>query len=558
MYIRALICLYRYAYVELIIPFTEGKDIMKFRKLICLLTALCVLVGLAACGGETKVNMDNSGVVGSTNGGFLVETGDYVYFINGVESYYTTYKTGEVTKGALMRVKKSELDKIGTADWDSNKCETVVSKLMVSGDHDAGVYIYGDYVYYAVPSTEKDTTGTLKNSVLNFFRTKLDGTSTSAKIASEDFSNSAKFRFIQKDGKVYLIVYGNALYVYDADARSKVFSYTDTIDELVFDDDNGGSIYFTMKPINENLYDPNSDDAQQEKYHELWKYTVGDKAAEKILSGVGKYTVGGNSDEAISLTGVTIDLLKYVGGKLYFSYTSLDSTVASTNYVYIEDGKKSWNDAVVLNYGDKNASSIFGSKSYYYAADKILFIDSTYGLMVYDYKANSLVNSDNPDYDSDYGLSVLYYSDIIVTSTISEVIGDYLYVYDASNIYYRINLKALFDGEDAEEFRINALAMDSSWYKPEVVKAPNGHELFVGVYTDSVYDSYCYAIDVTALEEKYNSATDDEKDTFYDTENSSAELKAVVSMTLLGKMDKADNDAFESYYESLSESEGDN
>lgn len=533
-----------------------GQNIMKFKKLICLITAICVVLGLASCGGETKVDMDNSGVVASTNGGFLVETKDYVYFINGVESYSTTYKTGEVVKGALMRAKKSDLSKIGTDGWSADLTETVVSKLLVSGDKEAGVYIYGDYVYYAVPSEEKDTTGTVKSSVLNFFRTKLDGTSTSKKIASEDFSNSAKFRFVQKDGKVFLLVYGNGIYAYNAENGSKLFSYDKTIDEVIFDEDNGGSLYFTIKPINGSLYDPDSEDAQQDKYHELWKYTAGNDKAEKVLSGIGKYTVGEDAEtDRIALTGATIDLLKYKGGKLFFSYTSLDTTVAATEYVYLEDGKTAWADAVALNHGDKNAASIFVDNALYLAADKILFIDSTYGLMVYNYAENSLVNADANN-DTDFGLKVLYYSEVVAGATISGVIGDYLYVYNAENVYYRLNLTALFNGEETEEFRLNALAMDSSWYKPEVAVA-NGHELFVGVYTDSVYGSYCYAVDITALKEKFDAADDEGKEELYSTEISSEELKELVGRTLLGKMATSDNENYESYYESLSASEND-
>ena len=63
-------------------------------------------LGFTACSGNTLATGDKGT---DMKGGFVASTNDYVYFINGVESYTTTYKTGKVTKGALMRVKKDKL-----------------------------------------------------------------------------------------------------------------------------------------------------------------------------------------------------------------------------------------------------------------------------------------------------------------------------------------------------------------------------------------------------------------------------------------------------------------
>jgi len=78
------------------------------KKLLCLIMAVLMLVGLTACGGES-IAMDSSNKVDTVQGGFVAETEKYVYFINGVENYTTSYKTGKVTKGALMRTEKKNL-----------------------------------------------------------------------------------------------------------------------------------------------------------------------------------------------------------------------------------------------------------------------------------------------------------------------------------------------------------------------------------------------------------------------------------------------------------------
>ena len=532
------------------------------KKIICILSALTLLLSLAACGGDTNVAMDASGNV-SSNGGAVVETADYVYFINGVESYSTAYNTGEVLKGALQRVKKSDL-----AALSQDKAETVVSKLLVAGDKTAGVYIYGEYVYYAVPSAEKDSSGNVKSNKLLFFRTKLDGTSTSSKIADRDFASDVTYRYISSAGYVYLAVYNSdGLYVYDAAARKLVYSYEKTIDELAFDEDNASpSIYFTVKPVNPNLYDEDSEDAKQASYQDLMRYGVGDDKATVALSGAGKYVVSGDSEmeqneNAPSLTGVTIDILKYKNGKIYLSYTSLDTTVPSTTYAYFSDNydkaidKNLWNEIgdvynfPIIGGANKNASKVFTDSSYFYVREDkdnklyILFIDSTYGLMQYDPE-----KSDDPS--TDFGVTTLKYSEILTSATISFVSGEYLYFYDSSDNLYRINVKKLTDGEDAEEVRLNTLALDKSWYRPEVVSY-GGKDYVAVVYSESVYGAYNYVINATDVEAAYTAATEDEKKDFYTFGGKYEDVEDIVKKTLLGKMTDADKETYESYIEDL-------
>lgn len=535
-------------------------DLQMAKKLLCVLAALCLVIGLASCNGDVSVPMDGSGNNVASNGGFVVETGDYVYFINGVESYTTTYKAGSVTKAALCRVKKSALSALGGDGIAESEVETVVSRLMVSGDKTAGFYIYGDYVYYAVPSAENDSSGNVKSSKLNFFRTRLNGSDTSGKLTGNtDYSNSVTFRYIAAGDKVYLAVYDNYLYIYDASSGNLVYSYEKAIDELIFDEDNASSdIFFTIKPVNENLYDPDSADAKQADYQEIRKVSLGNNVTESVaLNGAGKYVVTGGDDlggqeGGIGLTGATFDLIRHKGGTLYFSYTILDSTLASTTYVALDDGKigdaaTTWTNAQeeenVLNYGDKNASKVFADTSYICDKNTIYFIDSTYGLMKYDYTRSG---SD----DSDFGVTSVYYSDAIKGGTLDNVVGDYLYFYDSSNNYYRVSVAAIASGEAAEETRLNTLPISNSWYKPEVVTDGDRELLFV-VYTGTPYSSYCYAIDMNAVEAAYAVAEGEDKDKFYDAGTTYEWVTGIVGKTLVGKMSQDDKTAYENHVDGL-------
>ena len=522
---------------------------MKIKKIICLF-ALVFALCLASCTDGTKLDMDSSGNVES-NGGFAVTTGNYVYFVNGVESYSTEYKTGEVVKGALMRTKKENFAKLGTEEWKEDLSETVVSKLIVSSDYTAGFYVYGDYVYYAVPSTEKDTTGKLKNSKLNFFMTKLDGTSTSKKIADKDFGNSAQFRYISSGEKVYLAVYETALYVYDTASCKQVYAYDsekEPIDELIFDDGLGADVYFTIKPINTNLYDKDSDSAKQASYQDLYKYTLGEENPSLVLSGVGKYAVGENHElvggDGVSLTGATIDLFKHIGGYLYFSYTSLDSTVGETVYVRLKDGKTAWADKEVLNGGDKNASAIFADGSYYKVdgeSVEIYFISSDKGLLKYDYKKNSLLGATAPD--GDFGVTTVYYSSDITSCTILGFYGNYLYLYDASGNYFRVDIA------NEKDVRINKHSFTTSWYNAEVITI-SGKQYLIGSYSDGEYNSYVYAIDVDKAIAEYDALSDDDKAEYFTSALTADEYKGVKA-TLLGKTNEDDQKTYEEKLEEL-------
>ena len=138
----------------------------KGKKILIALFALVLAVALfAACGRpytSPKLDGDLSGEVVS-NGGFVVEKGDYVYFINGKEDYTAENKYGSAVKGSLMRISKEDL---GAGNF--GEVQTVVPLLVVSQDFTSGLYIYGDRVYYATPTTDKNVQGKVENSYLVF------------------------------------------------------------------------------------------------------------------------------------------------------------------------------------------------------------------------------------------------------------------------------------------------------------------------------------------------------------------------------------------------------
>lgn len=177
----------------------------RFTKIICTAIAAISITGLAfapACSVKWSVPEADSATkaVEGTNGGLLTETEKYVYFINGKATNTDTNKFGSVVKGSVQRIAKSDLDAGNYANTD-----TVVPSVIYSGNYNAGLYIYGGYVYYTTPSTEKNTDGEVLNTKLDFKRTKLDGKDTTKGYIWQSSDNAVDYRYVEVDGTVYIL-----------------------------------------------------------------------------------------------------------------------------------------------------------------------------------------------------------------------------------------------------------------------------------------------------------------------------------------------------------------
>lgn len=180
----------------------------KGKKILGLTLATLLLgstVSLAGCGSYSyKGDELTPGYVSdaevSSNGGFVVEKGEYVYFINGVEGYTAKNKYGNVVKGALMRISKTELN--GLLNGEDVAAQTVVPSLFVQERQKSGIYIYGDYVYYATPTTDTDEKGNVENAWIDVKRAKIDGSEAPMKgeYLQRSSSTTTIKRFVTVDG----------------------------------------------------------------------------------------------------------------------------------------------------------------------------------------------------------------------------------------------------------------------------------------------------------------------------------------------------------------------
>lgn len=150
------------------------------KKIIAVIALVLVLtVGLVACNGKTY---KASGVADGNkyasspvenNGSFVVKQGNYIYFVNAYVGADAENKFGKQEKSCLYR---AELDENGNIIEGSRVA--LVNKNIYSTSTKSGIYVRGNWIYFASPNTDKTKSGEVNKKYLDFFRVSLDGKKT--------------------------------------------------------------------------------------------------------------------------------------------------------------------------------------------------------------------------------------------------------------------------------------------------------------------------------------------------------------------------------------------
>ena len=145
------------------------------------------------------------------NGSLAVTKGQYLYFVNGYTSYQevgNTNKEGKITYSGLYRIKLDEnnnpvkveakQDKDGNEIFDGSRSLKDVDILAskVVGFEYMGIYIFGDYIYYASPNNEVDSNLEATTKYIDFFRRKLDRSGSAEKIYTTKAEIKNSFMYI--------------------------------------------------------------------------------------------------------------------------------------------------------------------------------------------------------------------------------------------------------------------------------------------------------------------------------------------------------------------------
>ncbi len=533
-------------------------------KIICLATAAISAAGLALSGcanwSQTPLEKDDYTTV-SSNGGFAVETDNYVYFINGVESNSADNTFGTPLKGSIQRISVENVE-----SRNYHLTETVVPVIAYSTHYQAGIYIYGDRIYYSTPSTARNSSGEVLYSNLEFKSSALDGSETMSDYYYRASSSSLEYRYVrpEADGDVYLLYALSESLYGESSAVTNIHSINTTTGEdtllaynvadYAFDTEDPANpyVFYTMNVI----YNLGSNNSITESYNQLWMVRADDNTpntydfsyvddynAEEnplyvncgtmVYDGIGmleysqrysqfNYGYGSGETYSINRTATTYVLDYYKNGVLTFNVQqSLDSSAALC-MITPGEADSDWN-AITANDNLSGRRLLIADDDVDYTFvttaegedDWVLYNGET-GLELGKFSGGVL--SEEFALTDSGTATILAIRTERIWDEVSSTVVEMPYVYyslsgGTGHTIYRIGLSSNSDNyrpnmfpveENAEyvETRILDLDADSSWYDPEFVC---GNTILFASETEGMTD-YNYIMACNIGSEKSDSA----------------------------------------------------
>lgn len=397
------------------------------KKIITIILAVALILSLAACGGQNVTypygpveGGANASDAVSGNGNYVVQKGDYLYFINTSETVYTENKLGESNKGAIIR---SDLE---------GKNQTVVFPKVVSNKSGTGLYIIEDTIYFTSPCDAIDSSGNVQTSLLDIMSVKIDGTEAKKIATLKD--NTTKLYFVKgEDSKAVYAVYEGV----NEDGEKVLYrintSSNDAKKEAFLKD-------YTSILFNENyiLYTKTALISEETKIPDNYSNVIVNKIdGEVYVDGTTVFN-GKTSSDSIKYM---ITLIEESNGKLYFS--KKDSVLT------LEDS---------LNRCDFsfNSMSDFNCNN----SERVGMFSAT---------ANSIVEYNYNDKTgviiSKSGIGTAFYNN---DKTLTRLKASTLMIQNAAENYLFI-----FEGEDKSEKGIKAYDVDKVLTDEEISEAPS-------------------------------------------------------------------------------------
>ncbi len=289
-----------------------GDFMKKFIKsfVIVLLACTCLLAG---CGKQPLKDNPATDAVVIGNGGYAVQKGDYLYYVNGYLDNYSDAlkndpslnKKENAVLGAIYRTKLVN----GKVEHDDNGFVKTTERVVpyVVGFENGGFYILGDYIYYVSPHMNQDGGGTLRTDYTNFYRINVNGLENERLYVSKSTS-VADWKVYNVNGKPYLVIVEkvtddkgvtstNIVSVNAVNGKAKPL--VNGVDTAVLNND----INLT---VNENV-----------KYNKYVYYTITDDDGQNKLGKVDFVT--GNKSEYTLQTGATYSIKDLKNDSLYMT-----------------------------------------------------------------------------------------------------------------------------------------------------------------------------------------------------------------------------------------------
>lgn len=404
------------------------------------LIALCVVVILCAC--FSGCQSTKWGPVGTTdpngevtnNGSMVVQQGNYLYYVNGMDDVATltepkkNYFGKASVKGSIM---KSKINEDGTL----SDTAIVVPKMMMTKNSNGGLYIFGEWIYYTSPSTRTDNEGKVQTSNLDYMRTKTDGTKTQTiatiKGDSTQYYITADTLVYYADGKLHKVTWTNKK------VNSAVEMATDITGVLM--SRNQDVVFFTK------ALEKDSEISKKHSNNELYVATS-KMDATKIIS----YDTFATTPQAPTLKEEkTVTPLKYDDQRktLYLSAKNGDNAGEECTYGVVLGENYSFDKTKMVKFANSKLEATFIPQG----IDKGLFVPSATAFEIY----SPMNDSDVVEVKKELA-KISAAATILFFETIAE--KEYVY-YSINNNVYRLNLT---DADSFEE-KVFEETISTSW-----------------------------------------------------------------------------------------------
>lgn len=456
-----------------------------FKSLFIALALVCLAVCFVGCGNSNwdGTSLKSWGAVKS-NHGFVAETENYIYFINGKGANTDDNSFGAPVKGSLMAITKTDF-----AEGKTEKAEIVVPKLFVASDYNAGLYLSGDYVYYGTPSLDKDSSGKVANSEMAFAKSKLDGTETKILFTTNSLSN--EYRILEKDDVVYIVYYdvdAKEIRVYNTSSKNTtVIAKTDekaetSLSEYKFIENTTGgvAVVFTETVYAEKYFEEKAEKdnytRMTEQYNIVYSYTVGDAEAKEVING---------KDNAYTYK------LTYTDGEYVF-YSQTDANGAVKNYA-----------TSISEIADLTKKQLVNNTEALAPATLIVSLNEVYR---YDQENASVYKT------------TLVGSEQAVRETVAKVesLSAIVAVEDGNIYYYNADnkiMRAVLGDKDAEHVLVSSDVAVTTWYAPEFITI-NDNKYMLYCDGSNLGLEYVNYVNVSKQAEEIDTDGDDQVDTW--------------------------------------------
>ncbi len=446
-----------------------------FKILTCVVLALFSVVGLVACDDaewdNSRVTLKEITAPMGERGGVFCETQNYIYFINGIGDNEADNTLGTPIKGALYAIEKSAL-----ASGDVTKQSIIVPKLFVSTDYSAGVYIYGDYVYYGTPLTEKNANGEIANDQMVITRTKLDGTGTENLVKVGKLST--EFRVSEKEGVVYITYYDSSesalksfnVYSGETTVIAKTDDKTDkeSLKSYKFLDNASLESAVVVYTTTEYAVPYNEEDAKNENYQRLTKsynavyaYKAGDGVSSEGANTYGKKVLDGNKTIAENYA-----FSKVLDNRLLYTVTKNDNSGVSSTLIVDVDR------LCAGEVGDKITNETYLSAA---VGDCIVNLSTAYYV---DDTSKNIMKTTLIGSLQEINEETVAVAKGSAVSSFLFVEADYLYYIDTSNKIQRIYVGTSTDEALKNVQRVSAGEITKSFYAPKLTTVGGQSYLF--------------------------------------------------------------------------------